>query len=391
MLIGIVGKPNCGKSTMFKAITLSPVNIGNYPFVTIEPNKGIGYVRVQCPEVEFGVKCTPNNAPCYKGNRFVPFEIMDVAGLVPGAHEGRGLGNKFLDDLRQADAFIHVVDASGSTDMEGNPVPPGTHDPAKDIRFLEEEIDHWFTKVIRNNTTKFRNQKKDIKKLAEVLSGLGVKLNQIEKALKEVGLNFEDVDNWKDEDFFKFASKLRKIAKPMVIAANKMDIPQAKENIERLKREFPEYEIVPTSAEAELALREAADKGLIEYIPGDSGFKIIGKLNEKQKKGLEIIRKVLQEWGSTGVQEVLNKVVLDVLGYIVVFPGGARKLQDSKGRILPDAFLLPPGSTALDFAYKIHTDLGKNFISAIDVRTKKHVGKDYKLKNRDVIEIVAGK
>src|SRR3989344_2853460 len=131
MLIGLVGKPSVGKSTFFKASTLVDVAIASYPFTTIKPNRGVGYVKVDCIDKEFGLKCQPNHGFCINGIRFVPVELMDVAGLVPGASEGRGLGNRFLDDLRQADAFIHIVDISGTTDAEGKQTKD--YNPCNDV------------------------------------------------------------------------------------------------------------------------------------------------------------------------------------------------------------------------------------------------------------------
>ncbi|MEM4201360.1 MAG: GTPase, partial [Nitrososphaerales archaeon] len=114
MLVGIVGKPNTGKSTFFNAATLMNVPMANYPFTTIQPNYGVAYLRKDCVCKRLNVKDNPVNSVCVNGVRLIPVKLVDVAGLVPGASQGRGLGNKFLDDLRQADALIHVVDASGS-------------------------------------------------------------------------------------------------------------------------------------------------------------------------------------------------------------------------------------------------------------------------------------
>ncbi|MDN5366872.1 MAG: ribosome-binding ATPase, partial [Candidatus Diapherotrites archaeon] len=116
-------------------------------------------------------------------------------------------------------------------------------------------------------------------------------------------------------------------------------------------------------------------------------------LTPQQKEGLEYIReRVLEPFGSTGVQKVINTAVFDVLKYKVVFPvEDENKWTDSRGNVLPDAFLLPEDGTALDLAFKIHTDIGKKFIAAIDARTKRRLGKDAILKNEDVIKIVAGR
>lgn len=399
MFIGIVGKANVGKSTFFKAATLAEAEIANYPFATIKPNHAVGYVKVECADKEFGKQCNPRAGYCIKGTRFVPVDLMDVAGLVPGAHKGLGMGNQFLDDLRQADALIHVVDVSGSSNEKGEPVEPLSYDPANDVRFLETEMDMWYAGILRKGWERFARQvmqeKSEIQKaLAKQLGGLKVTEEMVNEAIEELGLDKEKPDIWSDEDLLNLASKLRKMTKPMIIAANKIDIRGADKNLQRIKKEFHGYIIIGCSSESELALREAAKKGLIEYTPGEKNFKVLDSngLSEKQKKALEFIRKnILERFGSTGVQEVLDKAVYELLGYFAVFPGGINKLEDQHGNVLPDCFLMPPNTTALDFAYKLHTDLGKNFIRAIDVKTKRAVGKEYKLKHRDVIEIVSGK
>ncbi|MEM4396168.1 MAG: redox-regulated ATPase YchF [Candidatus Woesearchaeota archaeon] len=391
MLIGIVGKPNVGKSTFFKALTLADVLIANYPFATIHPNKGFGHVRVECVDKEFNVKCNPRYGYCINSNRFVPVEVIDVAGLVPGASEGKGLGNQFLDDLRQADVLIHVVDMAGSTNANGEPVEPGTYDPANDIDFLEREIDLWIFNIVKKNWDKFiRTVKAQHKSLAEniydQLSGLKFSKHHIEEVIKK----YPEIDHWNDEILFNFLRDVRRKSKPIIIAANKIDLPTAKKNLEILKERFSHLVIIPVSAEAELVLKEAHKAGLIEYVPGDSDFKIIKQLNEKQQYALKMIKeKILDVYGSTGVQKVINVAVFDILKYIAVFPGGINKLADKDGNVLPDCFLLPPGSTALDFAAIIHSDLAKNFVKAMDVRTKRPLGKEYQLKHRDVIEIYA--
>ena len=393
MLLGLVGKPNVGKSTFFKACTLANVMIENRPFVTIAPNHGIGYVKIDCIDKEFNVKCNPRTGYCLDGIRFVPVDLMDVAGLVEGASEGKGLGNQFLDDLRQADVFIHIVDASGETDAGGKKT--SGYDPVRDVKMLENELDKWYTgilkKVWRNFARTVQNTKEKFSEaVARQFSGLKVTDEDVKAVLLKLKFNVEKPAEWTDEQVEKFAHELRHLTKPMIIAANKCDRPDAKENLKKLKKEYPELLIVACSADSELALREASKAGLIEYIPGDKDFKIIeGKINAKQKQALESIKKnMLDVYGSTGVQQVLNTAVFDLLKYIAVFPAGAHKLADSKGNILPDCFLVPEGTTALNFAFHIHTDLGKNFVKAIDAKTKKPVGKEHKLKHRDGLEII---
>jgi hypothetical protein len=397
MLIGLVGKPSSGKSTFFKAATLAEVEISERPFTTIKPNEGMGFVRINCVETALKTKCNPRSGFCIDGQRFVPVKLIDVAGLVPGAHLGKGLGNKFLSDLIQADVLIHIVDASGSTDEEGKKVPAGSYDPVNDIKFLEAEINKWFYSLLKENWIKFARQslQKEVDKaLAEQFYGFKITLDQVKSALKKTKLEGVKLNAWSDQSILDFAIALRLISKPIVIAANKIDVAAAKHNVERLQKEFSDYLVVPCSAESELALREAAKKDIIRYIPGDDKFAVVSPnaLNESQRKALDFIQtKILTQWKSTGVQQCLNSAVFDFLKYIAVFPGGVHKLGDSQGRILPDVFLLPPDSTPLDFAAKVHTDFAKNFIAAINVKTKQRIGKDVKLKNLDVIELVAGK
>jgi len=397
-LLGIVGKPNTGKSTFFCASTLVPVEIANYPFTTIKPNRGIGYVRTPCVHEEFNVKDNPVNSICIDGVRLIPVEFIDCAGLVPGAWQGRGLGNQFLDEIRKADALIHIIDASGGTDCEGRLCKSGEHDPLDDVKFLEHEITMWMVSILKRDWPKIartvESEAKDLfTMLEERLSGLAIKRSHIFEAARRAGLNADKPTAWNEEDFLKFVDTLRQIAKPMLIAANKIDMPTAEENLERLKK--LNYLVVPCCAEAELALRRASEKQLIDYRPGDCNFKINNpeKLTESQIKALETIReKVLLKYGSTGVQEAVNMAFLELLGMITVYPvEDLEHLADHNGRVLPDAYLVPYGTTARQFAYIIHTELGEGFIYAVEARERKRVGEDYVLKDRDVISIVSAR
>ncbi|MBT3324007.1 redox-regulated ATPase YchF [archaeon] len=393
MLIGVVGKPSTGKSTFFKAATLAEVETANYPFTTIKPNHAVGYVKIDCVDKEFEVQCNPRMGYCLNHKRFVPIDLLDVAGLVPGASEGAGMGNQFLDDLNQANALIHVIDVSGSTNEKGEPVDPGSYDPANDIKFLEKELDLWYLRIIRKGWEKFARQTKQenleaYKAIAKQLSGLRVTEDIAKSTLQE--LNFPtNLEEWTEEHILKLTTRLREKTKPMIIAANKVDVSSGEANYKKLIEQFPDYTIIPCSAESELALREAAKKELIDYVPGEKEVKIKGDLSEKQKQAIDFIQNnVINKFNSTGIQDTLDKVVFDVLQMITIFPGGVNKLEDKDGNVLPDCFLLKKGSTALDFAFRLHTDIGKGFIRAIDVKTKRTVGKDHILKNRDVVEII---
>ena len=398
MLVGIVGKPNVGKTTFFVAATLAPAEIAPYPFTTIKPNRGVGYLRVKCVCREFGVEDDPVNSICIDGNRLIPVELIDCAGLVPDAWRGRGLGNQFLDEVRKADALIHVVDASGSTDIEGRPCRPGEHDPVEDVRFLEREIAMWMAQIIKRDWRKLARRVelanlKLVDALEKRLSGLAIRRAHIVEALRATGLDPNKPSSWSDDELFAFADELRKASKPMLIAANKIDMPTAEDNLERLKETG--YLVVPCCAEAELALRRAAERKLIRYLPGDPDFEVLepSKLTPQQARALEAIReRVLAKYGSTGVQQAINAAYFELLGAVTVYPvEDPEKLCDHEGRVLPDAYVVPRGTTARELAYMIHTELGESFIYAIDARTKRRLGEDYVLKDGDVISIVSAK
>lgn len=399
MLIGIVGKPSAGKSTFLNAACLTDAKIGNYPFTTIEPNIGSGYVRVNCVCQEFNVKDDPKNSVCVDGIRYIPVKLLDVAGLVPDAHKGRGLGNKFLSDLTRADVLIHILDISGELDLEGNEIAEASHDPMDDIEFLTREIDLWFKDILlRKDWEKFTNrivmEKLNFsEELFKRLSGLSIRRKHITKAVKVSGLDNKSPNDWDDDDILKFASALRSVSKPILIVANKIDKKNSKSNYERIKKELS-TPVIASSALAEFFLRNLAEEGIIDYFPGQSEF-IVKKpdgLTEIQKTTLKNIQeRILDPFGNTGVQHALNFAVFDLLNNIVVYPvNDEKRLADKDGRVLPDAYVVEDKSNIKDFiARKIHTDLADNFIYAIDARTKMKLGKEYELKNNDVIKVVS--
>jgi ribosome-binding ATPase YchF (GTP1/OBG family) len=395
MQLGIVGKPNVGKSTFFNAATKAHAEVANYPFTTIEANRGVMYIRKPCPCRDMQVTCTPRNSRCLDGIRFVPIEAIDVAGLVPDAHKGKGLGNKFLDDLRQAHALIHIVDASGSTDAEGNPCEIGSHDPLLDVAFLEKEINYWLFGIIKKSweiiARKCELEGKKIEKmLTEQLTGLGIKEEHITGAIRKINLDTLKPAQWNDEQIFQLTDYVRAISKPIIIAFNKCD--KAPENLMEKRNDLKNYIVVPVSAESELALTTAAEKGFISYTPGSNDFSVLKQegMTERQLNALEYIKThVLTKYGSTGVQRCIDEAVR-MLDLIVVYPvEDEHHLTDKEGRVLPDAHLIPRGSTAKDLAYKVHTDLGDHFIRAIDARTHRVIGADHQLQDGDIISIIA--
>ncbi|ODR82429.1 GTPase [Haladaptatus sp. W1] len=390
--IGLVGKPSVGKSTFFNAATMNDVPEGSYPFTTIDPSIGEAYARVECAAPEFDESCTPSVGFCEEGTRYVPTKLVDVAGLIPGAHEGKGLGNQFLTDLNEADVLVHVVDFSGKTDIEGEPTEG--HDPRDDIDFLENELDMWYLEILEKGIERFRSgyagEEKHIEEdLAEQMSAFKTNKDEIKQVILSLGLDL-DPETWEDEDRQELAREIRKRTKPMVIAANKMDTPAAQANYEEITSD-PEYEhltVIPASAHAEKALKNAAEQGVIDYDAGDSDFEITGDVSEEQEQGLDQIREFTNEFDGTGVQRALEAALFDELDLIAVFPGSANGSGSEKG-VFRDCFLLPGGSTAEDFAYHLHSDIGDGFLHGIDCRSKRQIGSSSELDHRSVVEIVS--
>ncbi len=400
-LIGIVGKPSAGKSTFLNAACLTNAKVSELPFTTIEPNKGVAYVKTNCVCKELNLNDNPKNSYCIDGNRFIPVNVLDVAGLVPDAHRGKGLGNKFLNDLIKADVLIHIVDISGSLDKTGKRIKMGENDPYEDILFLENEINLWFKQILeREDWAKFvksyaREKKKFIEELYKRLSGIKINRNQIILALKNSNLDEKDPSVWSDDDLLDFSIKLREISKPILILANKIDKEIGMDNYIKLKNKT-ESDVLPCSALAEFFLRDYHREKKIEYLPGTDEFNIINEQNLSQKE-LEMLKnireKILKPLKETGIQNALNFAVFNILNQICVYPiSDLNKFTDNNDNVLPDAFLVKQGTLLRNFIRdKIHTDLADHFIFGIDARTKKRLGENYELKHNDIIKIVTAK
>ena len=388
--IGLIGKANVGKSTFFSAATETIVASGNFPFTTIEPNIGMAFVQSDCACKHFDLK--HENPLCVNGTRLIPVKLIDVAGLVPGAHEGKGLGNQFLDDARQAEILIHVVDIAGTTDIQGQPIPLGTHDPLEDVAFVQDEFDQWFIDILKrewDKVTREVDQKraKLTDGIAKRFSGLGIKEHEVQSVLQKQGLVAKNPKEWIDSDIENFVKELRQNTKPMIIAANKADLCKDLDILKKISGV-----VIPCSAETELLLRKATKAGIINYTSGDDGFKINEEkeLPAPQQKALDLVKTIFSKISSTGIQKILNTAVFDSLNLIAVYPvEDESKLTNKDGVILPDAKLIPQDSTAKDLAALIHADIAKGFLHAIDCKTKQRIGGDQKLKHGDVIKIIS--
>ncbi|MCU4924557.1 redox-regulated ATPase YchF [Halobacteria archaeon AArc-dxtr1] len=387
--IALAGKPNAGKSTFYTAATMAEVDVANYPFTTIDANRGVSYVRTDCPCLDRAQRCNADN--CEDGKRFVPIELLDVAGLVPGAHEGKGLGNQFLDELTNADVIVNVIDASGGTNAKGEPVDIGAHDPIEDVDFVEEEMDLWLAGIVDRNwesvERKSRSPDFDIDDvLADMLSGFGASPTQIATVLRELDYP-EDPIQWEDEHREELARLVRERTKPIVVAANKIDV-APEENVEKLLE--LDKPVIPTTAEGELALRRAAEGGLVDYDPGDEHLEIGDDVSDAQREALEGLQETMAEWDGTGVQGALDYAVYELLDHLTAYPvEDAAKWSDGSGNVLPDALLLPRGSTPVDLAYAVHSDIGDGYLHAVDARSSREISDSHELDEGDVIKIVS--
>ncbi|QCC47398.1 redox-regulated ATPase YchF [Halobellus limi] len=385
--LALAGKPNAGKSTFYKAATMADVDVGNYPFTTIDPNRGVTHARTRCPCLDREERC----GNCEDGVRYVPVELLDVAGLVPGAHEGRGLGNQFLDALTDSDAILAVLDAAGGTDAEGEPVEIGTYDPVQEADFVEAELEQWLAGIIERNwesiVRKSRSPDFDIDEaLTEMLTGFGATEYDVAASLRAVEYP-DDPQQWSDDDRERLARDVRERTKPIVLVANKADVAPP-ENLDRLGES--DKPVVSSTADGELALRTAAEAGVVEYLPGDEDFTVVGDVSEEQRAGLETIREVMAEHGGTGVQRAVDTAVYDVLDMVTAYPvQNETKWTDGTGEVLPDAFLLPRGSTPKDLAYAVHSDIGEGYLHAVDGKSNRRIAEDYQLEEGDVIKIVS--
>ena len=401
LTIGIIGKPSSGKTTFLNAACLTHAKVSEIPFTTIEPNIGVAYVKTKCVCRELNVIDNPKNSLCIDGMRFIPINLIDVAGLVPDAHKGKGLGNKFLNDLIKADVLLHIVDITGSLNKSGKLVSMGENDPYEDILFLENEINLWFKEILeREDWTKFTKgilaeKRKVVESLHDRLSGVKINKQQIIHSLRISNLTGRNPSQWTDLELLDFSKTLRKRAKPILIIANKIDKEISESNLRELKKKYVDP-IIPCSALAEHFLRKYHERKIINYIPGSNDFEILdkNKLNSNELEMLEKIKtKILTPYKNTGIQSALDYASLTMVNQICVYPvSDVNTYSDNKDNVLPDVFLVEKGTLLRDFVReKIHTELAENFMFGIDAKTKKRLGENYELQDGDIVKIVTSR
>jgi len=395
--IGLIGKTNTGKTTFFNSATLASSEISTYPFTTKKAVTSIAHAITLCIHPEFNVQDNPNNSKCVDGWRYIPFELIDLPGLIKDAWKGKGLGNQFLSIAAQSDALLHIVDVSGGIDSTGKIAEVGSGDPISDFADIEEELIMWYHKIFEGNRDKvsklINSDTNVIDALTNLYQGIGVTKNHVEETLKVTFLDEKNIDDFGVEDSKKFASSLRKISKPTLIVANKIDVEGADKNFARLRERYVDIISIPASADSELSLRRAEQKELIKYSPGSEQFDIIkpDDLNEKQKHALDFIKKeIMGEYMRTGVQFAINVAVFKLLKMNSVYPvADEQKLSDKKGRVLPDLYLMKDGATVKDLAKEIHSDLTKGLLYAKDLRYNLRLPTTYQLRDRDIISLVS--
>ncbi len=398
--IALIGKTNAGKTTIFDTATGINAPIGNYSFTTKEPIVGITYVTSPCVHKEFGVNDNPINSKCIAGWRYIPIELMDMPGLIKGASGGRGLGTKFLAVAATSDAFLHVVDASGSIDEEGKIAEPGSGNPLLDYEEIEGEIIQWYKGILENNMEKIIKKIDESKTemgafnaIYEVLAGIKVTKDHIMQALNEIGKSPFDIKSMNDQEMWSLASKIREISKPTLVMANKMDVVTSEKGFRDLKETLKDKIVVPVSGNYELILKKGVERKALEYNAAEENYivKDAGLLRPEEKKALDFVNKFsMKEIMRTGIQFAINVATFKLLRMNVVYPvADINKLSDKKGHVLPDAMLVPDGTTVKDLAAQIHTDLAKGLLYAVDARTGLRLPPTYKVKDRDVINIVS--
>ena len=377
--IGIAGKPNAGKSTLFSAITGTMVAIGNYAFTTTQPNDGIGFMDTVCPHLELGKPCNPRRGRCENGTRFIPVEMVDVPGLIEGSSEGKGMGNMFMDALRDTTAIINLLDPVSEEKRILSP-----EELIHDAESTENEIIRWFTSRFSSDWEKFsRKLSQSHITLEEALLQKAAFFNLKQRDIREILQRHhftEDITKWGEDEKREFSSIVMSEIRPIIRVLNKGDL------IEN-RNQYVDRGFVIISSDYELSIERAFNAGLIE---GIKDIRPKEKANQKQKEAIQKMDTDYKSGSLSRIFDVLTDIIRKNLRKIVVYPVyDETKWCDKDGNVLPDAIIMSQGQTAEDLAYEVHTDIGEGFIRAINGRTKMILGRNYELKDSDVIRIIA--
>lgn len=386
--IGLVGKPNAGKSTLFSAICEKESEIGNYPFTTTSANSGISYMEVQCPHTIIGKECNPNFGFCVNGRRSIPVEIIDVPGLIEGASSGKGMGNQFLESLRDSMAVLQIFDSSGTSSADGTIMPEKVSSPDREIEQIRKELYNWIIEKMRDGWERFARRADQSGEPMEMsllrkVSFIGLNASQIKKM---AGMPFPSrLETWSDSEFLLFAEWIFRAIKPLIPVGNKADLLKPGERREIIRRIPGSYLI---SAEYELAANRALKNGYLLH--DNNSYRISEKVNNRQRDALVSIIEFFNDNIITRTSALINTMIREKLHMITVYPvADETHWTDKNGNVLPDAYLVPAGTTAVELAFLVHTDIGANFIRAMDCKTKRIIGRDHELNNGDVIKIIA--
>jgi len=374
LTVGLYGKPSTGKSTFFSAVTKKVVTIAEHPFSTTTSDEGIAYVSDTCPCTEFSITCNPANGTyCQSGTRFVPIKIIDVPGVIGGAHAGKGLGKQSLSALNKVDGLIYLLDLT-------------REDCIEDFELLKNEYILWVTNILNKN---WRGISKEVAGMRRPLDlVIQTHLNTFNIDPRYVKIMLEDLPrnpyDWTGNTIKLFSERIW-AKKKYVIAANKADLCLDQLGvIEALQKKYGR-KVLPVSSLSELILIRRQETGDVRYVRGSNNFTVLKNRDEE----LSRIERTMAVLGGTGVQACLNNLVFDELEQILAYPvENIDRLDDSRGRVLPGPYLMPQHSTLADFARRVHTEISEGLLFGVDARHRRRIGKQTPLQQNDIIKLV---